>query len=292
MLFDELIPVYIEYAKNNKTSWKRDMTVLKYIEPFFKNRRLREITPDTAEQYRSKRMKYRKSNGETLSPATINREIEVLRKMFTIAVNNGWVDENPCLARKLRPLTVNNIKERYLELNEEARLLAACTGQYEHMRPIIICALHTGMRKGEILNLRWDCVDFAKRHITLLKTKNGKKRNVPISSTLLNEFKTLKENAQTEYVFGNSDTGKPYADLKRPFPQLCKIANIENFTFHQLRHTATTRMFALGLDSVTIMDIVGHADLKTTMRYAHPITERKLQAVEALDNYSKLAVLN
>lgn len=289
MLYDKLVEVYMEFAKTSKLSWNRDMSVLKHLNPFFSGMKLRDIKPYIIEEYRSKRKRYRKQDGTALKNATINREVEVLRKMFSIAVNNGWANENPCLARKVPPLREDNIKERYLTLSEEARLLTACVGEYEHMRAIIICALHTGMRKSEILHLRWDCVDLNKRCITLLETKNGKKRKVPISMTLLGELEQLKKNRTSDYVFGNPDTGKPYADLKRPFPKLCYIAEIEDFTFHKLRHTATTRMFALGMDAVTIMDIVGHADLKTTMRYAHPITERKLQAVDALDNYSKLA---
>ncbi|HBH18293.1 MAG TPA: hypothetical protein DDX14_05035, partial [Cyanobacteria bacterium UBA9579] len=126
------------------------------------------ISPFMIENYRAKRKKSRKKDGSLIKPATINREIEVLRKMFNIAIDNGWAIENPCSSRKIRPFREDNKKERYLEPEEENRLLNACTGEYEYMRPIVVCALHTGMRRGEILNLKWDCVDLKNRYITLL----------------------------------------------------------------------------------------------------------------------------
>lgn len=168
MLFDELKHVFIEYAMSNKRSWKGNVSCLNKLIAFFGGKRLKDITPFMIENYRAERKKFRKKDKSPLKNATINREIEVLRKMFNIAIDNDWLDENPCSAKKVKPFREDNKKERYLEPNEEARLLNVCIGEYAYIRPIIICALHTGMRKGEILNLKWDCVDIKNKYITLL----------------------------------------------------------------------------------------------------------------------------
>ncbi|MEI8390837.1 MAG: site-specific integrase, partial [bacterium] len=120
-------------------------------------------------------------------------------------------------------------------------------------------------------------------YYTLTVTKNGKIRKIPISKTLKEELKNF--NRFTEYVFTNKETEKPYSDIKKGYKSLCELARIKNLRFHDLRHTAATRMVASGIDLVIVQDILGHADLKTTQRYAHPVPERKQKAIEALDQY-------
>ena len=112
-------------------------------------------------------------------------------------------------------------------------------------------------------------------------------RKIPISLTLLEEFEKLKGNKLSQYVFTNHKTNKPYYDIKRSFTVLCKIANIQGLVFHDLRYTSATRMVASGIDLATVQYLLGHADLKTTSRYTHPVSEQKLRAVEALDRYNK-----
>ncbi|KKP40223.1 MAG: site specific recombinase [Candidatus Peregrinibacteria bacterium GW2011_GWC2_33_13] len=139
------------------------------------------------------------------------------------------------------------------------------------------------MRRGEIFGLKWENVNIKTGCITLTETKNGKIRKIPISKTLKAELKNF--NRFTEYVFTNKETGKPYSDIKKGYKSLCDGARIKNLRFHDLRHTAATRMVASGIDLVIVQDILGHADLKTTQRYAHPVPERKQKAIEALDEY-------
>lgn len=287
MQFKKLVDSYIEYTKSNNLSWKGNVSRAERLADYFGNKRIGEITPMMIERYRLERRRTPKINGAPISNTTINREIEILRKMFNIAIDNGWIDDNPCSSRKVKKLREENKKERFLQPEEEIRLLAQCTGEFAYMKPIIICALNTGMRKGEILGLKWDCIDFKKGFITLLKTKSGKVRKIPISSALMPELKRLYMSKCSEYVFANPETTKPYFDLKRVFPSICKQACIECLRFHDLRHTAATRMVAAGIDLIVVQDILGHADIKTTMRYSHPVPERKLLAVEALANFGK-----
>ena len=280
MLFEKLVNEFIIYAKTNRTGWKKDMSTVNHLKEYFGGKKIIDINPFAVEKYRSMR------KNKEIANATINREVALLRKMFSIAVDNDWLDENPCLSKRVKPLRENNKKELFLTFEEEVELLKFCSNDNEYLKPIVICALNTGMRKGEILSLKWDCVDFKNKFITLLQTKSGKVRKIPINKRLFAEFKILSENKISEYVFSNPETKTQYIDIRKGFERACKSAKIENFVFHDLRHTAATRMVAAGIDLIVVKEILGHADISTTMRYSHPVPERKLKAVEALDYYS------
>ncbi|HBH17914.1 MAG TPA: hypothetical protein DDX14_03055 [Cyanobacteria bacterium UBA9579] len=282
ILFDNLANEFIKYAEVNRISWKRsDAHIIKTLKAFFNNRKLREITPFLVEKYRLSRIKEEKAN------STINKEVRLMRRMFNLAIDNGWTNINPCTSKKVKPLREENKKERFFSFEEEQRLLSACYGSNAFLKPIIITALQTGMRKEEILSLKWSNVDLKNGYVTLLKTKNGKKRNIPISSLLMNELKELHENRLTEYVFTNPFTKERNRDIRGVYETACKRAKIDDLRFHDLRHTAATRMVSAGIDLVVIQEILGHADIKSTMVYSHPVPERKKQAIEALANFSK-----
>lgn len=315
MPFKKLVDKYIEYSKTNHRSYKGNIGVANKFKSRWGNKQLRDITPMDIEKYRSDRKKEIKVKAKEvdgikidekyISPTTINRDIEILRKMFNIAITNGWLVKNPCSS--IKKLRQENKLERHLLLDEEARLFSACDGDFtyikdmekrkkiekmygnhfQYVKPILICALQTGMRKEEILSLEWRCVDFEKNIITLLVTKNGKKREIPISSALKTELEILKEAKLGKYVFTNPITTTRYADLKRAFTTLCSIADVKGFRFHDLRHSAATRMVASGVDIVTVKEVLGHSEITTTMRYSHSGEAQKVNAVEALASYAE-----
>ena len=289
MLFKELIKEYENYAMTSKISWEKDLSRVKSLKTFFITKKLNDITPILVEKYRFHRKKHTKKNGDPITNASINREVSILRKMFSIAVDNEWIDNNPCLARKVKPLREDSKRERYLQPNEEKEMLKRCTGKDAHLKPILICALHTGMRRGEILNLKWDWIDLKKGYITVTKTKSGKDRNIPISSELMQELIKLNKDRKTDYVFVNPLTQMPYGKIDKSFKTVLEKVGIENLRFHDLRHTAATRMVAAGVEIIIVQDILGHSDIRTTMRYAHPMPERKVKAIQALSNYGKKA---
>lgn len=291
MLFTKLVDVYIDYTIANNASYKTCIGKAERFRSYFKNKKLCDITPIMVEQYRIKRKCEHKDqkNEKLIASTTINREVEILRKMFNIAINNEWCDKNPASSKVVKKLREENKLERFLTVEEESILLEACIGEHAYMKPILTCALNTAMRKGEILSLKWNCVNIEERFITLLHTKSGKMRKIIINSKLMPILEELKKARCCDYVFSNPATQNRYFDLKRSFDSICRKANIENFRFHDLRHTAGTRMAAACIDLGVVKDILGHADIKTTMRYAHPVEERKLQAFEVLAEYSEKA---
>ena len=148
---------------------------------------------------------------------------------------------------------------------------------------IIVVALNTGMRKAEILNLKWDQVDLKARRIKVEKTKSGKVRFIPVNNALHNVLNRLgSENGQCPYVFFNPETMKPYVDMKKGFKAACRRAGIEGLRFHDLRHTFATRLVAKGADIETIRDLLGHHSITVTQRYTHSNDDRKRAAVDLL----------
>ena len=284
MPFKKLLEVYSEYAQTNKLSWKEESGKIKKLTDFFQSYKIGDIKPCLIEKYRASRKNTPKRNGKTLSNATINRETSILSKMLSIAVRNNWIDSNPC--RSIRKLCEDTIMERYLQPEEEEKLLSFCTGWQKYMKSLLICALHTGMRRGEIFKLRWNCVNLQDGFITVTKTKSGKDRKIPISSALMQELTELNNNRRSEYVFTNPLTGEPYTTIRKSFEVLCKKSGIENLRFHDLRHTAATRMVAMGVELIIVQDILGHSNITTTMRYSHPMPERKKMAIEALAKFN------
>lgn len=272
--------IYLEYSKANKRSHKLDDNYCKvFLEYFGKNSRLKDITPQKIERFKT----FLKTDRQN---STVNRYIEALSKMFNIAISNNLFKENPL--KQVKKLKQNNYKIRFLTKEEEKELFKVL-GQnkdYHYFIPIVICALQTGMRKGEILNLKWSNIDFENKFIELLKTKSGKARKIPISDKLMKELLKLKKNIICEYVFANPYTKTKYISIHKGFGEVLKKAKIEKFRFHDLRHTAATRMTEMGIDLAVVQEILGHSDVKTTMRYAHPVPERKLKAIEALNNYA------
>jgi integrase len=140
------------------------------------------------------------------------------------------------------------------------------------------------MRQGEILNLKWKDLNLKEKYIKVLKTKNNKVRKIPLAQTLEEEF--LKLPKLSEYVICNPLTRTKYNNIHKVFDATVKRAKIEHITFHQLRHSAATRMVEKGIDLVVVKEILGHADLSTTQKYSHPVPRRMLDAINELERYS------
>ncbi len=157
-----------------------------------------------------------------VSPATVNRNLACLKAMFNKAIQWGKVEENP--VKKVRLLKENNRRLRYLEKEEIVSLLSKCS---EHLRPIVIVALNTGVRKGKILGLKWQDIDFKRGIIYLLNTKNGEKREIPMNETVKTILMRRLRNPNSSYVFCDKN-GKPVGNIRKSFFTALKKSGILN----------------------------------------------------------------
>ena len=163
-------------------------------------------------------------------------------------------------------------------------------GKRAHLRPLVIVALGLGLRKREQLNLRRGQVDFSRNVVIATRTKGRKNREVPLDVLNLEVREILKKACHgkdaEDYVFTNPDTDKPFYDIKRSFHTACRIAGIKNLWWHDLRATFCTRLALARYEALTIMSLMGHKDLKTTMRYIRAVQlqrdVRPLQLVHKL----------
>ena len=286
MLFEELVDKYKEYAKNNKKTWQTELCKVNKIAEYFRGMRLKDITPSVIEKFKTERKNSISKNGTEVSGATVNRDLALISRMFSIAVLNKWTNENPALSCRVKRFQESNEIIRYLSDAQEKRLINTCSNRYSYLKPIVLTAIQTGMRFSEIMNLKWkDNVDLKNGYITLTKdmTKSNKKRIIPMSSVLLKELNELSINKSREYVFANPNTGKPYSDVRDSWNTVKKLAEIpDEFRFHDLRHHMATKLMDKNVNVGVIKDLLGHCSLAITQKYAHAKDSTKRRAVELL----------
>jgi len=265
---------YLEnYAKVNNRAWKRDKDCLKNMKAFFGNCCLKDITPFQIEKYKAHRLH------QGVKPGTVNRELSVLKRVFNLAIDWNMAEENP--VRRVKFFQQPEPKERILSEGEERKLISASS---EHLRPIIITALNTGMRLGEILSLKWRQINLRKREIEVIKTKSGRKRVIPINDVLFEILNGLKREDEFVFIYRDSRTNRPrpVKSIRHSFTNACRRAEIKGLTFHDLRHTFASRLVEKGIDLITVKELLGHSSVKTTERYTHTLKKEKERAVETL----------
>ena len=175
----------------------------------------------------------------------------------------------------------NNQHLRFLEKDEIIKLI---TNGPEPLKSIIIVALNTGMRRGEIMGLKWRDIDFRRGVIHLFNTKNGEKREVPMNEEVKNALIGIRKHPKSEYIFTKND-GRPYGDFKKSFFTALKKSDIKEFRFHDLRHTFASHLVMSGVDLNTVRELLGHKSLAMTLRYSHLSPSHKKHAVETLSKH-------
>jgi len=281
-LFEDFAKEYIEtYAKVEKRSWERDERSIAKLLSFIGKRRLSEISLLLVAKYRAKRL------GE-VSLSTVHRELACLKGILSKAVD--WEKLTSFPLRKIKiDLKQEPKRNRVLTEDEEPRLLQAAA---DHLRPIIILGLHTGMRQGEILKLRAEHVNSKTRFITIPKenSKSKKERRVPMNSEVLALLMPLIK--ADSFVFRKAN-GQPYKDIGEGFRAACLRAKknpkdkndpgIVDLRFHDLRHTFETRALERGMSPANMMEIQGHSSIPFSLfHYFHGRDEKKLTDVELL----------
>ncbi|WP_290478766.1 tyrosine-type recombinase/integrase [Hyphomonas sp. UBA1923] len=218
------------------------------------------------------------------SPATVNRYLASLSVMYTHAVNEwGWVNDNP--VRKVRRPSEPRGRVRFLSDDERQRLLTACReSPNKLLYPLVIVTLSTGARRGEMLNLRWPEVDLKRNVIRLHETKNDERRSIPIVSLAHKVLTQLRASApnSTGYVFPRPDGTKP-VHIDNDWAIALTKANIEDFRFHDLRHSAASYLAMNGATPSEIAEVLGHKTLQMVKRYAHLSEPHTISVVERMN---------
>lgn len=202
----------------------------------------------------------------------------MLSCIFTLAIDVGKADSNPCL--RVKKFKLDNERYRYLTPSEEDQLIKCLIREREHLYSMVVIALGLGLRKREQLNLRRDQVDFSRNVVIASRTKGRRNREIPmdvLDPRVKGVLQILCRNKKAdEFVFVNPRTGKPYTDIKRAFGTACLKAKVNDLEWHDLRATFCTRLALAGYDAFTIKAIMGHQDMKTTERYirANQLTQQ------------------
>jgi len=268
--FEELVQMYLDiHARPNKKSYHSDEDLIKTLGRFFGGKYLYEITPMAVEQFKAERAK-------EVSPATVNRALACLKCMFNKAIEWGKAEVNP--VKKVKLFKENNVRVRYLEKEEIKKLIDNAAA---HLKPVLIVALNTGMRKGEILSLKWHDLDFKNNIIYIRQSKSGEKREVPMNPLVRRTLIAVRKHPDSPYVFCNA-SGENYANVRKSFFTACKKSDILKFRFHDLRHTFASHLVMGGVDLNTVRELLGHKSLEMTLRYSHLSPDHKHRAVANL----------
>jgi len=278
----DVLPTKPRNARNQQhqlTWWKTELGAY----------RLLDITPAKIAECRDRLLSHPAARGKRRAPATAVRYLAVLSHAFSIAMREwGWVDDNPC--RKVSKPREPRGRVRFLDDAERGRLLEACrSSKSALLYPIVVVALATGMRKGEIMSLRWPQIDVARASITLLETKNGERRSIPIEGRALQLLSTLSDarRVDTQLVFPNDVGAKPI-EIAKAWTTAVAKASVTDFRFHDLRHTTASYLAQGGATDLDIAALLGHKTLAMVKRYAH-LSESRVRAVVAEMNQRTLS---
>ena len=216
-----------------------------------------------------------------MAPATLNKEPSFLRHVFEMAVVWEWLSANP--AARIPREKVKNRMERWLTEEEEEKLLNACP---EWLRDMVIFSLNTGFRQNEMLSLTWNQVDLNRKAILFWEQKNNGRDTVPINEKAADLLKKIWKvrSLSSTHVFLTSN-GTPFIarNLVRSFSIALEKAGIENFRWHDLRHTFATRLIHAGVDLYTVQRLGRWRSLSMVMRYAHHSVESLRTGMEAVN---------
>jgi len=272
MTFGELAALFLGSGMGKPHSLDR----MKHLLPFFADLQLVTINTAAIRKYRQVRNQER-----TLTAATVNRDLSVLRRVLYWGVEEGYLATNPL--GRLRMERERRTKRPVLSLREEHLLLAAAP---PHLQRIILCALHTGMRRGEILSQRFEDIDFDNRilHVTHSKTPEGEAREIPLTSRLYQTLVAHRAARGPAFTY----VGDAIKIIKTTWASTLRRAGIRHFRFHDLRHTANTRMMLAGVLQEVRREILGHSSQRSrdvNDRYTQIELPEKREAIRKLETW-------
>jgi site-specific recombinase XerD len=305
---------YEKWALEYRRSGQSTIYMIKASFGFLFDSPLEQITIEEIEKWRAKQKKSGLKNSST------NRRITALKAAINWAWKRNIIGVNPLTRLERLSEEDSDSKVRYLADEERGRLMAALDAReketrrardshnewlegrdletktkfkkedfVDHLKPLVLLSLSTGIRRNSMLSLEWRDVDFASKTVMVraATSKSGKQYYAPLNNlafdTLIRWHGQSKRTAPGNLVFPSSKTGEKMGDCRSSWEALMKKAEIENFRWHDMRHDFASHLVMNGVDLNTVRELMGHADLKMTLRYAHLAPETKMRAVETLD---------
>lgn len=268
----ELIDRYVADVLPRKRDAKQQARQFDWWKRQIGDRPLSDVTPALVAEYRDRLAKGLTYRHAPRAPATVVRYLAALSHCLSVGVKEyGWIDDNP--VRKVTKPKEPRGRVRFLSDEERERLLRACRADAVEPRiyPVVVLALSTGMRAQEVMRLRWPDVDLSRGRVVLHQTKNGERRAVPVAGPAL---ELLRQHAKvrridTDLLFpGNRKAGQPFS-LRPAWDRVIKHAEIADFRFHDLRHSAASYLAMSGASLAEIGEILGHKTLQMVKRYSH-----------------------
>jgi len=269
--FCDLVDEYLDYAVGNKAKSTYEIDryrINAHLLPYFGDIPVKEITIHMVDRYKTMRIK------DEASPSTINNELANLSHIFKMAIRWRYAEKNPVSQVDKMKLVKN--PPRFLDEKEIKILIDAAEGS--HIQPIIITAVHTGMRKSELLNLYWSDIDFDQQTITVQSkddwhTKNYKARVLkltPVLAKVLRRHEDLQESLGylSKYVFTYEGRRIRWG-VDVGFNNIKRKVGLDDITMHTLRHTFASQLVMVGVPLRYIQELMGHQSFETTLQYAH-----------------------
>lgn len=299
---------YYPWLKTHHKAHQKSKHAIEYSFTSLMTKKLTELTQRDMEALRVKWL------AEGLKDSTANRKLAALRGALSKAVEWGVIDEHPMA--KLKPLRLDTRgRARFLSTDEETRLRQALDNREEririerdsankwrrdrhkpelldlrtikfsdHLKPLTILSLNTGVRRGELFNLTWKDIDLTHKNLTIAGegAKSDQTRHIPLNTEALQIINDWSQQTTNLGLVFPSKNGERLDNVKKSWDSVLKSAGISAFRWHDLRHTFASKLAMKGVPLNTIRDLLGHADLKMTLRYAHLAPDTKAAAVELL----------
>ena len=302
---------YQDWILSERKTGKDTLYKLSKNFKFLYSRPMNQITAWDIQKWRTDNLK------NDLKASTLNRSLMALKAVLSKAVEWDVIDANPIA--KVKPQKVDNkAKVRFLSKVEEHRLRESLddremkirleresgnqwreTRGYQlfddlknnrfadYLKPMVLLALNTGMRRGELFDLNWENVDFKNKSLEVAGrvSKSGNTRHIPLNDEALGTLIAWRNQTDSkQLVFPNPISGERFDNIQTSWENLLKLANIKNFRFHDIRHHFASRLVMAGVDLNTVRELLGHSEISMTLRYSHLAPEHKAKAVALINN--------